>query len=232
MKHTRRLIVTLAAIVFSLNAVGITVGLAVFRAGATPALAASANGAMTQQATDAPYDSRPCRQHPSAQTCNGVLPFAPHFSIFERAEGSGACFDDQRMLMEDQQITDAKNNSLETLQLWYFPACKVYTSHLIFGDASQGNTISTEVQQFDGSGIGNAITKFFWNFGDEDPLLPSATEQTGPVQDDEIWSPMLYSPDAPVQASATIDAASGMQYAPITGYYAGGHPTTINGKRS
>ncbi len=177
---------------------------------------------------DQPFDSRPCLAHPSPENCNGILPFGPHFSILSRDEGSGYCFNDKRMLMEDQQVKDVNGKVVGDFQLWYLPSCQTYTSHLISGTGAS-QTISTQVQQFDGSGVWNGITKLMWHLGDEDPLQPSATQEVGPLQDYEMWSPMLYSPTAPVQASATIDR-DGSSYAPISSYYAAGKHTTINGQ--
>lgn len=61
-------------------------------------------------------------------------------------------------------------------------------------------------------------------------LLHSATQTFGPVQDSEIWLPMLYSPKAPMQTSASIEVP-GTSYASIS-YYASWVPTTVNGKRA
>lgn len=222
MRLTHRLLLTLATILLAISTFVVAV------LPMHPGLALAAD----RHATDAPIDSRPCRANPSDATCNGVLPFGPHFSIFERAGGSGACFDDRRMLMEEQPIIDEHNSTIGTLQLWFFPSCQSYAAHLIFNPDGPRATISVQVQQFDQGGIGAAIASVFSWLGSEDNPLPSQTEQTGPAQDDEIWSPLLYSPTAPVQASATIDdAAHGALYGPLTGYYAAGQPTTINGKR-
>lgn len=181
--------------------------------------------------TDQPYDSRPCAQQPTPEHCNGVLPVIPHFSVSSRDSGNGYCFDRQPKIMEDQQITDNMGQTIADFQLWYFTGCKSYAAHLI-EPYDQLPTLQLQVSQYDGSGIFNGITKLFWHLGDEDKLLPSATQTIGPLQDHEIWSPMLYGPDAPVQATATIHMPDNQDYAAFSNYYAAGQPTTINGQRS
>lgn len=180
-----------------------------------------------------PYDSRPCAQQPSPATCNGVLPVIPRFSPDSRDGGNGFCFDHQPTIMEDQHITNAKGHTVGDFQLWDFAGCKSYAAHLIAtpqpGEADP--TLQLQVDQYDGSGFVNGVTQLFWHIGGEDKLLPSATQAIGPLQEHEIWSPMLFSPDAPVQASTTLSMNNEPSVA-FSRYYAADHPTTINGQYS
>lgn len=187
----------------------------------------------TQYAAGQPYDSRPCAGQPSPATRNGVLPVIPHFSPDSRDGGNGFCFDHQPTIMEEQQITNAKGHTVGDFQLWYFTGCQSYAAHVIAtpqpGEADP--TLQLQVDQYDGSGFVNGVTQLFWHIGDEDKLLPSATQAIGPLQEHEIWSPMLFSPDAPVQASTTLSMNNEPSVA-FSSYYAAGHPTTINGQYS
>ncbi|WP_169461062.1 hypothetical protein [Ktedonobacter racemifer] len=99
------------------------------------------------------------------------------------------------------------------------------------GANGQQPTLQLQVDQYDGSGILNGITQFFWHLGDEDKLLPSATQAIGPLQEQETWSPLLFSPDAPVQASAILHVNQ-QPFTAFSGYYANGQPITINGQNS
>ncbi|GHO72313.1 hypothetical protein KSD_00840 [Ktedonobacter sp. SOSP1-85] len=187
----------------------------------------------TQDTASQPYDSRPCAQQPSPGHCNGVLPIIPHFSPDSRDAGNGYCFDHQPQIMEDQQIPDAMGQTMVDFQLWYFTGCKSYAAHLIATPGANGQqpTLQLQVDQYTGSGILNGITQLFWHVGGEDKLFPSATQAIGPLQDHEIRSPMLYSPDAPVQATTTLQV-NNQPYVAFSSYYAAGHPTTINGQSS
>ncbi|GHO60798.1 hypothetical protein [Ktedonobacter robiniae] len=187
----------------------------------------------TQTRANNPYDSRPCAGNPSPTNCNGVLPVIPHFSPDNRDSGNGFCFDHQPHILEDQQLTNAAGQRIGTLQLWYFTGCESYAAHLLARPDANGQqpTLQLQVDQYDGSGILNGITQLFWHLGDEEKLLPSTTQAIGPLQEQEIWSPLLFSPDAPVRASAILHVNQQTSTA-FSGYYANGQPTTINGQNS
>ncbi|GHO60797.1 hypothetical protein [Ktedonobacter robiniae] len=107
-------------------------------------------GATTPQS----YDSRPCAQHPSPTTCNGVLPLRPHTPLESREHGSGSCFDQQITIMEDQQISNSAGHTIADFQLWFFIGCKSYAAHLIAAPDQPPPTIQLQVQQYDAATAG------------------------------------------------------------------------------
>ncbi|EFH83025.1 hypothetical protein [Ktedonobacter racemifer] len=174
-------------------------------------------GATTTQS----YDSRPCAQHPSPATCNGVLPLRPHTPLESREHGSGSCFDQQITIMEDQRIPDAMGHIIADFQLWFFVGCKSYAAHLIAAPDQPPPTIQLQVQQYDA-----ATTA-----ADANTLPPSATQASGPLQDQETWFPLLYSPNDPVQAAMTLHINQ-QTYTALSHFYAAGQPTTLHGRSS
>jgi hypothetical protein len=184
------------------------------------------------------FDARPCVKMPSSQTCNGILPFFPH-GFFERGDGAGACYDTQSQLMEAQEIKDAQNTIIGSMQLLYFPKCQTYSAHLLYqATHPQGNSIQAEVDQFNANPLSQALNSFAtWSgFDAEEELSPDAVQSTGVVSDYDVWTPMVYSPTAPVQATAQVGHGDVFTDPKaqrlLTGYYAAGHATTVNGNQA
>ncbi|GHO72314.1 hypothetical protein KSD_00850 [Ktedonobacter sp. SOSP1-85] len=173
----------------------------------------------TATTTTQTYDSRPCAQQPSPEHCNGVLPLIPHTPLNSREHGSGSCFDQQITIMEDQQISNSAGHTIADFQLWFFIGCKSYAAHLIAAPDQPPPTIQLQVQQYDAATAATTENK---------NLHPSATQASGPLVDQETWSPLLYSPHDPVQASMSL-RINQQTYMALTHFYAAGQPTSIHG---
>lgn len=197
--------------------------------------ASSLSLAQTSNMTDLFIDSRPCIQNPSSATCNGVLPYVPH-NVLERAGGAGACFaNEDGVLVEDQQITDGANSPIGTFDLWYSTSCQVYTAHVLYEPNTQQLHITVHVNQLNGNVITQALNSFTALTGAQDSPLISASQSTGDVSNGDVWTPMLYSPNAPIQATAMVGQGDNYQASSqslLTMFYAAGQPTTVNNRAS
>lgn len=157
-------------------------------------------------------DSHLCKQNPSSTHCNGILPFIPH-TFTDRSYGSGACYDKQSTIVNEQLIKDNKNKVIGTFQLWYMESCGSYTTHVIYTptDTPQNNSMDITTNQFnnDPNALLLSDNNPFPNlgFGEYTQGSPQfgSSQSTGVVKgSNELWSPLLYSPTIPVQATAFV----------------------------
>src|SRR5215470_8257995 len=69
------------------------------------------------------YDTRPCRAHPSPQTCDGSLPKAPwDAQIAAGQDGNEACLDGERQTLKEQPL-DMLHQERGTITLFWLPPC-------------------------------------------------------------------------------------------------------------
>jgi hypothetical protein len=83
---------------------------------------------LTTQHPPAPvslWDSRPCHIDPGAQTCNGILPYAPYnFTAVTpgKIPGESACIDQKSRQYQAPLVN--RGDQLGTITLWWLPSCQ------------------------------------------------------------------------------------------------------------
>jgi hypothetical protein len=210
----------------------------------TPALAhttvVQTTATTTQQkaSADTPsFDARPCLAQPSPATCEGILPVGPDYALTNLHGGSGACFDGTQFSLGQQNILDpTTGKTVGVYQFWFLPDCGTYTLHI--HDEQPGIAIDAEVDRLHVSDWLDQLSSGFAHLigiNSEDIPVSLDAQETTVASATDIWTPMLYSPTAPVQATALIgqgNAFSAPNQRLITNFFAAGKPTTVNGKSS
>jgi hypothetical protein len=210
----------------------------------TPALAHTTTSGnrleTTQQKATADalsFDSRPCLAQPSSTTCEGVLPVAPHTSLTNHEGGSGACFDGSQFSLEQRNLLDpATGKTVGVYQFLFLPHCGTYTLHI--HDEQPGMAIDAEVDRLHSSDWLDQLSSnlaHLVGITSEDIPVSLDAQETTVAHTTDIWTPMLYSPVAPVQGTAWL--GQGNPFNPpnqniITNFFAAGKQTTVNGKQS
>ncbi len=208
------------------------------RLGVVSALSMAIDGTQSSQGLDptkliadpASFDTRPCAANPSPDTCNGKYPVSPpHVSPSSGAQmGAGACIDDSHRVVENQVITDTVGHAVGTLQLWWLGRCRSYFGYVSFSfPLSQVQSASILVQ----TETSNGFLQWFDNVSQLPPSV-TGTEQTGPVSREtllsdgmlgqQLYSPLIYSPSAPVSAHIDIELSGGISYANSSASYVAG----------
>lgn len=191
---------------------------------------AQANTAHTNQASVDPtnligtpqlFDSRPCVAHPSAATCNGVYPsFPPHIDIaFANRMGASACFDKKSTNAEYLPLYP--NANIATVILWHFPKCNTWSTQLIFTvPAKQIQDTTVEVYQENTNGFiqwWNSVNQLLPPVSSWESSAPQPFNQLAQGEQDfyltyGVFSPMLYSVEAPIASEVRLDLTNDTHY--------------------
>ena len=156
-----------------------------------PSVPTSLALSLNASANQSPYDTRACAFNPSSANCDGQLPVTTNG---DPGVGSGACID-AHTVKYPQPFTQ-NGVQVGEFDLFWSPTCQSYFSFVAYTGVPNV-TITVKTTQHSGITVYDPLDQATFEYFNQE-------ETTGPVQQNEAWSPIKWSPDKGVSADATI----------------------------